>query len=347
MKVEVINYQSIDSAGLEIKGFTVLTGPTNTGKSALVRAISSALFNAGGKHVIGFGSTKASVVIEQESGVIGWERSQDKVSLRIDGQYYDRVAKAYESYTKAYGFWQIEEAGSPQVAHQHDAPFLLGMPPSQVAKALHVIGRIDVISEALKTLKLDLNDVKQKRKVRDGDVAEIKRQVASYDPCESLNKRLELLHKQLERVCDVVHHNSQRVEELKKLRSLGHLPEVRPVPPVVDISSRCALLSCLRSYSRVANIPLVKPVPEVKNMGKSIESLVLLCRFRGVVNKLKDVHSQTAVVDAKQSQLTLRKKELETLLGTCPLCGQGFGGSHGQHTEKSLDNTSDGTVEHS
>lgn len=41
VKVSIKNFQSVSDIEFEIHGFTCITGPTNIGKSAIIRAISS------------------------------------------------------------------------------------------------------------------------------------------------------------------------------------------------------------------------------------------------------------------------------------------------------------------
>ena len=45
LKVTVEDFQSIDKAELEVSGFTCLTGKSNIGKSALLRALNAAMKN--------------------------------------------------------------------------------------------------------------------------------------------------------------------------------------------------------------------------------------------------------------------------------------------------------------
>jgi len=43
VKIRIKNFQSIEDLEIEVRGFTAITGKTNIGKSAIMRAISSAM----------------------------------------------------------------------------------------------------------------------------------------------------------------------------------------------------------------------------------------------------------------------------------------------------------------
>jgi predicted ATPase len=49
LEVSVRNFQALENVDLVIKGFTVVTGASNTGKSSLIRAISFCLYGDQGE----------------------------------------------------------------------------------------------------------------------------------------------------------------------------------------------------------------------------------------------------------------------------------------------------------
>ena len=61
VKVQVKNFQSLKDVELEIEGFTALSGPNNSGKSALMRAIRGVFQNTGGTSFITHGEKEMEV----------------------------------------------------------------------------------------------------------------------------------------------------------------------------------------------------------------------------------------------------------------------------------------------
>ena len=64
MKVTVENFQSIKRAEIDVDGFTVITGPNNSGKTALMRAIRGAFQNAPGSAFIRHGEKECRVEVD-------------------------------------------------------------------------------------------------------------------------------------------------------------------------------------------------------------------------------------------------------------------------------------------
>ena len=72
VQIRIRDFQSIDSIDLEVSGFTCVTGPTNIGKSAIVRAVSSAILN---KSVVG-SVRKGKKFCTVEVDGLKWEKGE-------------------------------------------------------------------------------------------------------------------------------------------------------------------------------------------------------------------------------------------------------------------------------
>src|SRR3972149_7677268 len=74
-RVSVHGYQSLEDVDLELAPLTVIVGPSRSGKSALVRALRSAFFNATGAAFIRRGARAATVVLLFDDGTeLSWEK---------------------------------------------------------------------------------------------------------------------------------------------------------------------------------------------------------------------------------------------------------------------------------
>ena len=74
------------------EGLTVLTGPNNCGKSAIVTALQTVCGNERGGFMVRHGADECRVTIETDDGhVIQWERSKKGVRYVIDGRAIDRL----------------------------------------------------------------------------------------------------------------------------------------------------------------------------------------------------------------------------------------------------------------
>ncbi|MBT3394521.1 MAG: AAA family ATPase [Waddliaceae bacterium] len=86
------NYMSHKETSLDLaKGLTVLVGPNNCGKSAVVSAIQSLCYNSSGSYMVRHGEKEASVTVDTSEGdTITWRRKGAAVSYNINEKRFDR-----------------------------------------------------------------------------------------------------------------------------------------------------------------------------------------------------------------------------------------------------------------
>jgi DNA repair ATPase RecN len=84
-RITIDDYMAHQHTVLELgPGVTVLTGPNNVGKSAVVEAIRSVAQNPAPEHVVRHGARQALVRVELDSGeVIEWVRKKSNAVYRL------------------------------------------------------------------------------------------------------------------------------------------------------------------------------------------------------------------------------------------------------------------------
>src|SRR6267154_958050 len=91
-RIELINFMSHKHTVIEpAAGLTVLVGPNNCGKSAIVAALQILFHNENSTYVKRHGERECSIKIETTDGhVIEWHR-KDAPRYVIDGKQFDRL----------------------------------------------------------------------------------------------------------------------------------------------------------------------------------------------------------------------------------------------------------------
>lgn len=178
MKLKVCNFQSIKSAEIDLEGFVVITGESNLGKSALLRAVRGLALGVSGDHFVRQGESHAEVTLVDSSSV-RWQKvhkdrrsPQLQTQLEIDSVVHEKYGVDHEPMMGPLGYRKIETAAghrTPQFAFQHDQPFLIAETPTVVAEVFKMLGRVDVISKAQSMSKRDLRETDQTRKTRQED----------------------------------------------------------------------------------------------------------------------------------------------------------------------------------
>lgn len=154
------------------EGVTVITGPSDSGKSNVVRAMRDALYGCRGTSHIRHGEKQASVVLESPTMWFGWEKGKKRERLSAasaDGDVYD-FDRADIGDALHVAPVELDRGFSAclNVQSQHDAPFLLTETPSRVAKIVGSLSGLHVLYAAQRTAQADLQTAQRAAK----DIAE-------------------------------------------------------------------------------------------------------------------------------------------------------------------------------
>ena len=180
MKVRVSSYQSIRSAEIEAVGFTAITGHSNIGKSALLRATAAALFGQEGDHFVRKGEAACAVTVEHDGHTIEWQKVRKKKPglencVILDGEKFTRLGKGHGDLIGPLGYCTIKAGGEqirPQYAEQFNDIFLLTATPNTAAEIFKMLGRVDTVTRAQESAKHDLRKTVSTLGVRETDSAE-------------------------------------------------------------------------------------------------------------------------------------------------------------------------------
>lgn len=186
IKVQIRNFQSIEDAEVEIDGFTVITGPNNSGKSAVMRAIRGVFTNAPAGPLVRHGAKNLSVGILFPDGTdLLWEKGGKVNRYTLNGKELNSVGRGVPNEIAALGVAEIK-AGSdrlwPQIAEQFTGSlFLVNRPGSVVAEALSDVDRVGTLTEALRLAESDRRSCSSELKVRRKDLQSHREQAAFYE----------------------------------------------------------------------------------------------------------------------------------------------------------------------
>jgi energy-coupling factor transporter ATP-binding protein EcfA2 len=177
VRVTIKDFQAIGRATLTAEGLTVITGPSDRGKSALLRAIEAGLFNRTGEGFVRVGQASASVhlvLAHSETHEILWEKGGGANRFTVDGTAYGRVGRDAPPILKQLGFRDeligaritddgVRQGGEimrPQVARQFDPIFLLGQSGSFINETMVKLSRLGVLQRANRLCSSDLRTAK-------------------------------------------------------------------------------------------------------------------------------------------------------------------------------------------
>lgn len=187
--IEVRNYQSLHHIELSLDRFTVIVGPSSSGKSAFTRALRMLTSNQRGDAFVTHGERTATVTARTEKGVVSLKRGGDNEYTVIPLNAPDQQ----RSFTKLAGavpdevtdFLGILPRDPLNYASQFDKPYLLDDSAAEVARVLGSLTNVTVILEAAREANRQRSAESSKLKTRQADLERTKTRIQQFVPLKN------------------------------------------------------------------------------------------------------------------------------------------------------------------
>lgn len=160
-RIEIENFQSLKKVSFDFGKITVLTGPSNLGKSAVVRALNTLIYNEFNTAYVTKGKTFLSISLYFDSNhKITFNRDGSTTYYEMDGILYEKVAgKVPEPIQKALNMEKIpfdkDLLLNFNFQKQFDPPFLISNSGFEVAKVFGKLMDIDLILASSRQITID------------------------------------------------------------------------------------------------------------------------------------------------------------------------------------------------
>lgn len=206
-KLTVKNFQSIKHQEFEFEGFNVITGASHLGKSAVIRACDSVLFNAWNNVYLRNKVGQAEITFETDNHTIKKIRSDKKNSYVIEQQdqmpvTLDKVGRGQPEEVRDLGYRNLtlekEDPINLMVTKQLDPMFMVSYRDTLNTKILNNLFNVSKLENAAKFVQSDIRAAK----------AESNRVLADYNTkqveLEELKGQYETVSAQYEKAIELV-----------------------------------------------------------------------------------------------------------------------------------------------
>ena len=188
-KVDIKDFQSLSKVHLDIEdGITIITGKTNTGKSAVIRAIDAALFNMGDDSMVKGGKRYSGVSIDNGTHKMMFCRDShgknEKTAYQFDGgTVRKKVGRSQlPEVAQMFNIRDVRMQNGTKMKlnfwYQNDKPFLMDKTSGQLYEFLS-LSSCDRYTRVLKKMVVDM-------KVQEADINNITTEI---DTLKSINNR--------------------------------------------------------------------------------------------------------------------------------------------------------------
>lgn len=305
--VEVENFQSLRKLSLKLGKFTVVTGATGSGKSALRRALELLAFNARGTSYISTGAKVCKVGTGDQGQ--GWftaitrSVSRGKDSYRLALQPASGDEPHVDTFTKLSGGVPAEvqhllQLSELNFAGQFDRPYLLDSSGSEIARVLGKLTNVTLLFDAAREASRRRLEVMGDLKRAEVNLAHLTEQAQRFRGMRERRAAVSEAEEALERV----HGIGTRIGRLRAL---------------TDRLERAEL--ALR-HALPPEVPSAEKLDELATRRARLIELLISERESG--NMMKAAEGAAAVAAAKEEAAHGRLHEVLAEAGQCPTCGQ-------------------------
>lgn len=339
-RIRIENFQSIVHLELDIEGVTVLVGPSDQGKSAIIRAITAVFTNPPGKSFIRSGarSTEVQLDFDDDTSVLyrkGASASYEVVDKSGVVTTYDKMGRDVPPEVKRIlKWWEVE--GTPrsciQIQGQRDADFVLGMTRAGMARALDSLDA-RVYREGLTSCESTVRGLKREDKEliarREQWTAKAEKAREADALIERWNQANELGSSSAELMRCLL---KERIPELETPTGIIQATALASLPAELSVSNLETAIDAVKAGFIDSLLPDEMDVGRLDDTVAGLKAAFIEVHLPSIpvvetASLLVDLYSACMMLSGSEPVAVELSKELETVEaalfegGVCPLCG--------------------------
>lgn len=317
-RLTVTNFQSLANADIELGAFTVIVGPSNSGKSALLRALRAVVRNVNSPAAVRVGKKLFTSEVYFDGKTVSIERGKSSSTYRIempDGseEVYTKAGRDVPDDVQAI-LGLAKPDGTPDLVFtsQIDPPFLLDETGSTAAKVLGDLTNVSKLHAAAREANRRRGEASKMEGIRRSDAlsahtrmkeefSDLPAQVAAVKECKAL--------------LEDVRSNAKQGEQIARWLEVVQISE----------SAEAQLTAQIADLPKPADIEAL-----AEDAGRLIGTRHRILDHLEVLRKCAEASDQieSLVFDADQEIIRLDDQYMQVLsaAGTCPTCGKAVHG---------------------
>ena len=333
--LKIQNFQAHAKLTLKLDAVTSITGPSDVGKSAIIRALRWVSQNQpAGDAFLKDGTEGVSVRLTVDGHEICRRRSKGKNEYLLDGDVFKAFGNEVPEPIR-----DVLRIGPENFQQQHDAPFWLSLSAGEVSKKLNEVVDLDVIDSALSFLDKEVRQRKAECKVGTQRLTEAETQVGrlnwvleAKEDADAVQAAEQLklteyrsavgLAEHVKRVRDLRDGRHAVRQRLKSLQSLGKAAKDWADAEQQHQQLANLVQSAVRFRRKAARkLPAAAEYTKIEKLDYQA-GLVEIANLRAQLRTAKTYKDR---IEQKKSELSDVEVELHSLTkGKCPLCGADF-----------------------
>lgn len=302
--IEVKNFQSINHAKVELGQFTVFTGPSSSGKSALLRAVHAVTRNNFVPSQVSQWASESKMSLEFDDCSVSADRGKSKSTYYLDDTEFPKAGRSVpDKVAAALSMPEIAETEST-FATQFDKPYLIADPGSVAAKVLGSLTNVSVLHSGMRESNRRSLEAKNLIKVKNTDLTKV---VESLEEIGDLAPRRTTINKALKDVQEVQASTDRLTALDTSISALANVKAELDDPSKRDHIDR--LLSIIDDTTAYVS-EMDEGLDRLRSLSSSLDAIVTS------VNALNDIAPEPEWVDSADIPSDATVYSLKTLCDT-------------------------------
>ena len=223
VNLSVKDFQIIKNANLSfIPGLNCIIGQSNNGKSALMRAAKSCIYNTPGTNSVRMGCSNYAVGLQMNGHTVILQKGTNSI-YKIDNEVYGKIGRTQlEEVAKALGIKELQINGSSEDINfwdQMEKPFLLDRSETELFRFIVDSGKDNNVTAALKSITQDRQQITKDITITEGKIQAIEDTIKRQEEeLKDSDKKLEVYNRVIE-----LGPKIKRVQDLTNLKQKAQL----------------------------------------------------------------------------------------------------------------------------
>lgn len=339
-QLNIHNFQSHEDSSLNFtEGVNVIIGASDSGKSAIIRALKFVVYNSpSGSDMRSWWGGETSVEIFTDNAFVARVKGKEEKYL-----LGDTVFKAFRTDVPK-EIQDVLNMSGINLQQQLDSPFLLSLPPGQVADHFNRIAKIDQINRGLSKVNKSITDLKSSWQYTKTDLEEKEKELENYSYLEKMEAEIEVLE-QMENHCKSLENSESEIKEkIDDYRATERLvnehqmilQDEKKVNDLLDLLNEENHLTQTQKEIEKLTVRHASLRDQIQNDQELIEDEPTVNHLLNLYDKIKPLNEAISSLSKQLRRLevvnlqlekenvnlaNLKREFQESMPDVCPLCG--------------------------
>lgn len=299
------DFQSHKNTTLDFHpGVNVIIGSTDSGKTAIIRALREIIWNRpGGLDYISHWAKSMAVQIEIDNTIIRKEKSHTRNAYVINGKEYVAFGRDVPDDLR-----QLLRMDEINLQAQMDGPFLLSQSPGEIALHFNRIAKIDNIHTTINNIKQKSKKLEQTQQFKLQEISTLTEKITKLSFLEKMEVDVEVLEELESRKIQIQTRYDKLTTLLKIHTKID--TELKQLLPILELEKKVDIILA----ASIKKKELEERKRELLRALKCLDDIIYQIDIKTAVERLEMPVDSILELYSNRTKIQTQKNAFETLI---------------------------------